>query len=591
MNVKGSPPDASPAGTAALRLDSGSRVAVVGGGPAGTFFTYFLFEMAERMGMDLSVDIYEPRDFTKPGPAGCNMCGGIVSESLVQLLATEGINLPPTVVQRGIDSYVLHLDVGTVRIDPPRREKRIAAVHRGAGPRGIVDARWHSFDGHLLGLARQRGANVVPERVEGIEFGNGKPRVVTKRGVSEAYDLLAGAVGVNTGALRLFEEMGAGYRAPGTTKTWICEFFLGEETIKLYLGSSMHVFLPKLQNLEFAAIIPKGDYVTVCLLGKSIDKALVERFLALPEVRECFPPDWVIPGEFCRCAPAINIAGAAKPYGDRLVLVGDSGVSRLYKDGIGGAYRTAKAAAKTAVFEGVSEEDFRKHYLPTCQALERDNGIGKVIFGITTLIQHVRAARKGLLQMTAAEQETDGNPQRMSGVLWDTFTGSAPYGDVFLRSLHPMFLGRMLWETGKGFVTSAGTRRSKEEVVTYKEMGELGKVYQSGEIIVRQGEVGDCMFFVQSGKVEVIKESEGREIRLAELGPGEFFGEMALFEKDVRSATVRPLGEVRVLTVDRKMFLRKIHDDPSLAFRVMQKMSRRIRELDDELMRGRSEGA
>jgi CRP-like cAMP-binding protein len=176
-------------------------------------------------------------------------------------------------------------------------------------------------------------------------------------------------------------------------------------------------------------------------------------------------------------------------------------------------------------------------------------------------------------------------------VLWDTFTGSAPYGDVFLRSLHPMFLGRMLWETGKGFVTSAGTRRSKEEVVTYKEMGELGKVYQSGEIIVRQGEVGDCMFFVQSGKVEVIKESEGREIRLAELGPGEFFGEMALFEKDVRSATVRPLGEVRVLTVDRKMFLRKIHDDPSLAFRVMQKMSRRIRELDDELMRVRSEGA
>jgi flavin-dependent dehydrogenase len=591
MNVKGSPPDASPTGTAALRLDSGSRVAVVGGGPAGTFFTYFLFEMAERMGMDLSVDIYEPRDFTKPGPAGCNMCGGIISESLVQLLATEGINLPPSVVQRGIDSYVLHLDVGTVRIDPPRREKRIAAVHRGAGPRGIVDARWHSFDGHLLGLARQRGANVVPERVEGIEFGNGKPRVVTKRGVSEAYDLLAGAVGVNTGALRLFEEMGAGYRAPGTTKTWICEFFLGEETIKLYLGSSMHVFLPKLQNLEFAAIIPKGDYVTVCLLGKSIDKALVERFLALPEVRECFPPDWVIPGEFCRCAPAINIAGAAKPYGDRLVLVGDSGVSRLYKDGIGGAYRTAKAAAKTAVFEGVSEEDFRKHYLPTCQALERDNGIGKVIFGITTLIQHVRAARKGLLQMTAAEQETDGNPQRMSGVLWDTFTGSAPYGDVFLRSLHPMFLGRMLWETGKGFVTSAGTRRSKEEVVTYKEMGELGKVYQSGEIIVRQGEVGDCMFFVQSGKVEVIKESEGREIRLAELGPGEFFGEMALFEKDVRSATVRPLGEVRVLTVDRKMFLRKIHDDPSLAFRVMQKMSRRIRELDDELMRVRSEGA
>src|SRR5660398_177726 len=47
-----------------LFLDDGSRVAVIGGGPAGSFFTYFLFEMAERIGMELAVDIYEPRDFT-----------------------------------------------------------------------------------------------------------------------------------------------------------------------------------------------------------------------------------------------------------------------------------------------------------------------------------------------------------------------------------------------------------------------------------------------------------------------------------------------------------------------------------------------
>jgi CRP-like cAMP-binding protein len=82
----------------------------------------------------------------------------------------------------------------------------------------------------------------------------------------------------------------------------------------------------------------------------------------------------------------------------------------------------------------------------------------------------------------------------------------------------------------------------------------------------------------------VVSESEGRELRLAVLGEGDFFGEMALFEKEVRSATVRPLGEVRVLTVDKRLFLQKVHDDPSLAFRVMQQMSRRIRELDRKLM-------
>lgn len=92
------------------QLDDGSRVAVMGGGPAGSFFSYFLLQMARRTGLRVDVDIYEPRDFFATGPKGCNMCGGIISESLVQNLAAEGINLPASVVQRGIDSYLLHMD-------------------------------------------------------------------------------------------------------------------------------------------------------------------------------------------------------------------------------------------------------------------------------------------------------------------------------------------------------------------------------------------------------------------------------------------------------------------------------------------------
>lgn len=81
-----------------LKLEDDSRIAVIGGGPAGSFFSYFLLDMAQRLGMKLQLDVYEPRDFATPGPSGCNMCGGIISESLVQALAIEGINLPPTVV-------------------------------------------------------------------------------------------------------------------------------------------------------------------------------------------------------------------------------------------------------------------------------------------------------------------------------------------------------------------------------------------------------------------------------------------------------------------------------------------------------------
>jgi len=80
--------------TPQMTLENESRVGVIGGGPAGSLFTYFLLTMAERIGISLEVDIFEPRDFSQPGPLGCNMCGGIVSESMVQLLSTEGINLP-----------------------------------------------------------------------------------------------------------------------------------------------------------------------------------------------------------------------------------------------------------------------------------------------------------------------------------------------------------------------------------------------------------------------------------------------------------------------------------------------------------------
>jgi CRP/FNR family transcriptional regulator, cyclic AMP receptor protein len=111
----------------------------------------------------------------------------------------------------------------------------------------------------------------------------------------------------------------------------------------------------------------------------------------------------------------------------------------------------------------------------------------------------------------------------------------------------------------------------------------LGKVYQNGEIIVQQGEVGDCMYVIQSGEAEVLQELDGRAVCLAVLGNNDFFGEMSLFENQVRSATVRALGEVRVLTVDKKTVLRRIQEDPALAFRILEHLCHRLRKLDAEV--------
>ncbi len=110
--------------------------------------------------------------------------------------------------------------------------------------------------------------------------------------------------------------------------------------------------------------------------------------------------------------------------------------------------------------------------------------------------------------------------------------------------------------------------------------GALGKLYTNGEDIVRQGDSGNCMYVIQQGQAEVLLKKEDRLFCVAVLGEGDFFGEMALFDQEFRSATVRAKGDVRALTLEKKNFLRRIHEDPSLAFRMLEKMSRRIRELN-----------
>lgn len=113
--------------------------------------------------------------------------------------------------------------------------------------------------------------------------------------------------------------------------------------------------------------------------------------------------------------------------------------------------------------------------------------------------------------------------------------------------------------------------------------GELGKVYENGEIILRQGEVGNTMHVIQDGTVEVYLESKDGKVFLGELGSGDFVGEMALFDRETRSATVRAKGRVRIITIDKKNFLARVHADPSLAFRLVEMMSLRIRELESTL--------
>lgn len=112
----------------------------------------------------------------------------------------------------------------------------------------------------------------------------------------------------------------------------------------------------------------------------------------------------------------------------------------------------------------------------------------------------------------------------------------------------------------------------------------LGKLFADGEYIFHQGDVGDSMYVIQQGQVEVVKFEDDHEVRLRTLGQGDVFGEMAIFEKEARSASVRALGEARILTIEKRTFLRRVKEDPTLAFNILKVLSQRLRNLNADVV-------
>jgi CRP/FNR family cyclic AMP-dependent transcriptional regulator len=115
---------------------------------------------------------------------------------------------------------------------------------------------------------------------------------------------------------------------------------------------------------------------------------------------------------------------------------------------------------------------------------------------------------------------------------------------------------------------------------------ELGRWFKDGQVICHQGELGDCLYIIGKGEVELMRRDGSTEFCLWVLETGDIWGEGGLLERDhVRTATARAIGDVCVLTMEKRMFLERIHEDPSFVLKIMRKMSRRIRELEDRLVR------
>lgn len=420
----------------ATRLSSGGRIAVIGGGPAGSFFALFALHYARQVGLDLQVTIFEPRDFSKEGPPGCNMCAGLIPMRVIRELANIGIEVPPRLILNRISHYTLHTAAGQIFVPQPDPDGDVVSVYRGNGPgRCAAMSDQVSFDGFLLDAAQAQGVEVLSDAVTEVTL-RPRPHVQTKQR-EIGVDLVVLAAGVNRRQVR-FNDFP--YRSPPRRKMAQTELCLEKEAAGPKLGQSVHVFLPRDGSLEFGTLAPKGSCINASLLGRKLPKGSIDHFLAHPNVKTVLPEGAV---RACSCEPRISVGSGRPQYGERFVAVGDAGTTRLYKNGIGTALRTARRAAHTAVHYGVDESRFRAHYAPLCREITRDNRAGRFLFSFINVFQHYRRLTLPHMRSIAAEQFMLPAKRLHSRLLWGMFTGTYTYRQLLAMACHPALQTRL----------------------------------------------------------------------------------------------------------------------------------------------------
>ena len=145
-------------------------------------------------------------------------------------------------------------------------------------------------------------------------------------------------------------------------------------------------------------------------------------------------------------------------------------------------------------------------------------------------------------------------------------------------------------------VTTEETVRLLHRVPVFSSLadGDLGRVadvavprrFSAGEVVFREGDASNTCYIVKSGKARAIREhADGRLLTLAHFGPGDIFGELAMFDDERRSATVESLEETEAVAILGGDMRRLLRQHPDIAVKLLAALGRRLRETNDRLTR------
>jgi flavin-dependent dehydrogenase len=319
-----------------------------------------ILKEARRRSIEVEVLLFEPKYFGHH----YNQCFGVISPPLLEILREDfDIVLPEEMLLREITGYVLHSKKKSLLLEDEGRMEKSYALRRV------------ELDRLLLDEARKRGARIEKSRVTYIEFHPEDIVIYSESGCYSA-DVVVGAFGLDS-TLRSALRRRTSYVPPSYLETVVTRIHPEDPAFLERFEGNIYAHLPPIRGIEFGALVPKGNHITIVVAGRRVDIKILKRFLELPAVKDMLPSFYQVTEVYKGAFPNGPARGF---FGDRFVLVGDSaGLIRPFKGkGINSAVITGKIAGETIVRDGISIGAFQK-FQDRCSDLIGDLWYGRLV--------------------------------------------------------------------------------------------------------------------------------------------------------------------------------------------------------------------
>lgn len=407
-------------------LQSGNTIVVIGGGPGGASCAIALKNLALMDGKQLQVILYEGKIFEKG--THHNQCAGVLSPPIVEILETNlQVKFPWHLVQKEITGYILHSTNEKIHLseesDPTYAVRRV------------------TFDDYLLNQARERGVEVIQSRVTDVEIFSDRIMVYSESENTSA-DVIVGAFGLDDGTAKIFERA-TQYRQPRFLSSIVTKIHPSKKFMEQF-GNEIHAFLPPFSKLEFGAVTPKKNHLTINIAGLDINSDLMDKFINYSPVSKILPTDlnpeknqlMYFKGRF----PFRVSKGF---YGNRYVVVGDAaGLLRPFKGkGVNTSMITALSAAKTIMRDGISRKAFKLHYRTSCHEIIADIPYGKVLRWLAIYISGSRLF-ESIIKLAK-------NDILLRKALFNSISAHKPFKQIFKETLKPKLVLKFIQQLFK----------------------------------------------------------------------------------------------------------------------------------------------